>query len=93
MAVDVSQGGANTMTDLPVSLLNPTGPHGSRSAMTCHYRCGFACARRESNTSGSEHIGDVLTRALTHKATPDRAVATTAPLVLDLQSSARSTTS
>ena len=78
------------MTGLPFPLLVPTGPHGTRSAMTCHYRCGFACARRESNTSGSEHIGDVLTHALSRRATPDGRAAAVAAMVLDLAECARS---
>jgi secreted PhoX family phosphatase len=39
-------------------LLPPT--HGGRSAMTCIYRCGNACAHEAPNTSGNEYFGDVL---------------------------------
>ncbi len=41
-------------------LINETGPHGSRSAMTCHYRCGDACDQPVPNTTDNEHISDVL---------------------------------
>ena len=40
------------------------GPHGSRSAATCHYRCGNACDAPEPNTSGNPHISSVLRQAL-----------------------------
>ena len=41
-------------------LINPTGPHGSRSAMTCHYRCGDACDKPVPNKSDNEHMSNVL---------------------------------
>ncbi len=43
------------------------GPHGSRSRMTCTYRCGNACDHPEPNTSGNPHIGDVLQRAIARR--------------------------
>jgi len=49
-------------------LLNASGPHGSRSAMTCRYRCGNACDHPEPNTSGNEHIQDVLRVAVARRA-------------------------
>jgi len=49
-------------------LINATGPHGSRSAMTCKYRCGNACDHPEPNTSGNEHIHDVLRTAVARRA-------------------------
>lgn len=45
-------------------LLPAAGPHGSRSAMTCHYRCGDACDQPIPNTSDTGHIRDEITRAL-----------------------------
>jgi secreted PhoX family phosphatase len=36
----------------------------SRSAMTCAYRCGNACAHPAPNTSENEYFGDVATEAL-----------------------------
>ncbi len=41
-------------------LLPLFGPHGSRSAATCHFRCGNACFHPEPNTSGNEHIQTIL---------------------------------
>ncbi|MBE7324314.1 PhoX family phosphatase [Nocardioides sp. Y6] len=35
------------------------GPHGSRSAMTCAFRCGNACDAPVPNTSGAEAFQDV----------------------------------
>jgi hypothetical protein len=80
------------MSGVPVTLPILTGPHGTRSAMTCQYRCGFACARPMPNTSDAEHIGDLLTRALTRRATADGDGAATAALVLDLTLCARTST-
>ncbi|MFC6288036.1 PhoX family protein [Nocardioides sp. GCM10027113] len=51
-------------THRPLLPLFPTGPHGSRSAMTCHYRCGDACDKPIPNTSSNEHIQDVVARAV-----------------------------
>ena len=42
------------------SLLPLLGPHGSRSRMTCTFRCGNACDHPEPNTSGNPHIGELL---------------------------------
>jgi len=39
---------------------HPTG----RSAMTCAYRCGNACAHPAPNTSDNEYFGDIATDAL-----------------------------
>jgi uncharacterized protein len=83
-AVGAYQKGAELMTRRSFPLLNLTGPHGSRSAMTCRYRCGLACAQQEPNTSDSERIGDVLRRALTRRAMLDGGLAATAAMVLDL---------
>lgn len=40
------------------------GPHGSRSSMTCAFRCGNACDMPIPNTSGNEEFRDVAARAL-----------------------------
>ena len=48
------------MTQQPTLLsLTPVGPHGSRSAMTCHYRCGNACDNPEPNESGNQSSATV----------------------------------
>ena len=40
-------------------LINQTGPHGSRSNLTCHYRCGNACDMPIPNKSDNEHMSAV----------------------------------
>lgn len=42
-------------------------PHGSRSAMTCHYRCGNACDYPEPNTTDNEHISSLVERAISRR--------------------------
>ncbi len=42
--------------------------HGRRSAVTCHLRCGDACAQPVPNTSDNEHIRDVASAALSRRA-------------------------
>ncbi len=40
------------------------GPHGSRSAATCHYRCADACFKPMPNTSDNPEFHEVAARAL-----------------------------
>ncbi|MGH3370804.1 MAG: PhoX family protein, partial [Nocardioidaceae bacterium] len=47
-------------------LLN-TGPHGSRSSMTCLYRCGNACDHPEPNTSGNPHVSTLVESAIARR--------------------------
>lgn len=35
--------------------------------MTCHYRCGDACAQPVPNTSGNPYFGDVVNDAMTRR--------------------------
>jgi hypothetical protein len=42
--------------------------HGRRSAVTCHLRCGDACAQPVPNTSDNEHFRDVASAALSRRA-------------------------
>ncbi|NRQ34023.1 PhoX family phosphatase [Nonomuraea sp. NN258] len=43
-------------------------PHkGGRSALTCQFRCGNACAHEVSNTSGNAYFGDVVKQALSRR--------------------------
>ncbi|MGH8881694.1 MAG: PhoX family protein, partial [Stackebrandtia sp.] len=49
-------------------LINPTGPHGSRSAMTCRYRCGDACSQPIPNKSDNEDMADVIGSVLRRRA-------------------------
>ncbi len=44
-----------------------TGPHGSRSHMTCQYKCGFACDRAIPNTSDNPRVQDVITSAIARR--------------------------
>ena len=48
------------MSRTALSLLAAPGSHGSRSRMTCTFRCGNACDHPEPNTSGNPHIGEAL---------------------------------
>lgn len=41
--------------------------HGNRSAVTCHLRCGDACARPVSNTSQNEYFRDVASLVLSRR--------------------------
>ncbi|WP_148574039.1 PhoX family protein [Nocardioides caldifontis] len=54
----------NLLPLLPAS----SGPHGSRSAMTCHYRCGDACSQPVPNTSANPEFHTVAEQALGRRA-------------------------
>ena len=43
------------------------GHGGGRSAMTCAYRCGNACAHEAPNKSDNPYFGDVLEAALSRR--------------------------
>ena len=53
-----------TRTMLP---LITTGPHGSRSNMTCYYRCGNACDHPEPNKSDNESMRDLVEGAIARR--------------------------
>ena len=40
---------------------------GGRSAMTCRYKCGNACAHEVPNTSDNEYFGDIVDRAVSRR--------------------------
>ncbi|TDE18781.1 phosphatase, partial [Nonomuraea mesophila] len=43
-------------------------PHsGGRSALTCQFRCGNACAHDVANTTGNAYFGDVVKEALSRR--------------------------
>ncbi|MEU8364492.1 PhoX family phosphatase [Nonomuraea sp. NPDC048882] len=43
-------------------------PHkGGRSALTCQFRCGNACAHDVANTSGNAYFGDVVREAMSRR--------------------------
>lgn len=54
-----------TMRNLP--LLTQRVHQGGRSAMTCRYRCGDACAQPVPNRSDNEYFGDVVTQSLSRR--------------------------
>ncbi len=63
-------------------LLPGTGPHGSRSRMTCAFRCGNACDHPEPNKSGNQHISELLERAVARRTVLGSAAAGSAALVV-----------
>jgi uncharacterized protein len=64
-------------------LLGPVGPrHGSRSRMTCTYRCGNACDHPEPNTSGNTHICEVMAGAVARRSVLKAGAAGGAGMVL-----------
>ncbi|WP_244931293.1 PhoX family phosphatase [Nocardioides sp. W7] len=44
--------------------LLPSGPHGSRSRMTCLHRCGNACDHPEPNTSANSHVREEISKVV-----------------------------
>ncbi len=58
------------------------GPHGSRSPMTCHFRCGDACFRPVPNQSDHPHIADVVGGALARRSVLRTGAAGTGALLL-----------
>ncbi|MEV0588562.1 PhoX family phosphatase [Nonomuraea sp. NPDC050310] len=52
----------------PVRKFLPLISHqGGRSALTCQFRCGNACAHGVANTSGNEYFGDIAAKALSRR--------------------------
>jgi secreted PhoX family phosphatase len=49
---------------LPITPVGETSRHGSRSHMTCLFRCGNACDRPEPNPTSHPHIRDEIDKAL-----------------------------
>jgi secreted PhoX family phosphatase len=68
--------------DRPLLPLTPTARHGSRSRMTCFFRCGNACDHPEPNRSGNGHVQDEITTALRRRAVLQGAAAGSGALVL-----------
>ncbi|MCO1579519.1 PhoX family phosphatase [Crossiella sp. SN42] len=62
MEVRVSQGEQGHRL-LPLLPNHPLG----RSALTCEYRCGNACAHEEPNNSGNEYFGDMARKAMSRR--------------------------
>jgi secreted PhoX family phosphatase len=47
--------------------LIPTGPHGSRSAMTCQYRCGNACDHPVPNPTTGPEMRDIIEQTIARR--------------------------
>lgn len=65
-----------------LSLTPLANRHGSRSRMTCHFRCGNACDHPEPNRSGNSHIQDEITKAVARRSVLKGAAAGSGALVL-----------
>ena len=55
------------MTPHFLPLVGTSGPHGSRSWMTCKFRCGNQCDHPEPNQSGNPHVRDLLGKAVARR--------------------------
>jgi uncharacterized protein len=58
---------------LPLQVTRPVLPmhgrtRGSRSALTCHWKCDDACAKPAANTSGNPYFRDVVAAAVSRRA-------------------------
>jgi len=66
---------------LPLAAVN-SGPHGSRSAMTCFFRCGNACDHPEPNPTQHTHIRDEIATLVRRRSVLGGAALGTGALVL-----------
>ncbi len=55
------------MSHRPLLPLLTSGPHGSRSAMTCEFRCGNACDHPEPNPTDNPTFRDVVEASLARR--------------------------
>jgi hypothetical protein len=55
------------MTPHFLPLVGTSGPHGSRSRMTCKYRCANQCDHPDPNQSGNPHIQALLAKAVARR--------------------------
>ena len=55
------------MSRRPLLPLSPAGQHGSRSAMTCQFRCGSACDRPEPNPTDNPTFRSVVEASLARR--------------------------
>ena len=67
---------------IPLTPLSPSGPHGSRSNMTCFFRCGNACDHPEPNRTENGHIQDEIAKAVQRRTVLGGAAAGAGALVL-----------
>ena len=68
--------------DRRVLPLTPTTRHGSRSLMTCFFRCGNASTTRSPTARGNGHIQDEIATALQRRAVLKGAAVGSGALVL-----------
>ncbi|WP_309647310.1 PhoX family phosphatase [Nocardioides sp.] len=66
----------------PVTPATPSTRHGSRSFMTCFFRCGNACDHPEPNRSGNGHIQEEITKAVQRRSVLKGAAIGTGALVV-----------
>ncbi|WP_323791056.1 PhoX family phosphatase [Nocardioides sp.] len=78
---------------LPLTPLDRTGPHGSRSNMTCFFRCGNACDHPEPNRSENGHVQDEIAKAIARRSVLTGAAAGAGAMVLGLTAPATAATS
>ena len=72
----------------PIDTAGPQGPHGSRSNMTCFFRCGNACDHPEPNRSTNGHVQDEIAKAVARRSVLAGAAVGAGALVLGLGSPA-----
>ena len=70
------------MPSRPLPLVAVAAPHGSRSRMTCTYRCGNACDHPAPNVSGNTHIRELLSAAIARRSLLGGAAASSAALMV-----------
>ena len=71
------------MTQQPTLLpLLSTGPHGSRSHMTCQFRCGNACSKPIPNETDHPEFHEVAAQALARRSVLKAAGAGVGALVI-----------
>jgi secreted PhoX family phosphatase len=75
------------VTTLPdhklLPLLTAGGPHGSRSNMTCQFRCGNACDHPEPNQSGNETMRDLVEGSIARRSLLKAGAAGAGAVVVD----------
>ncbi|WKN49139.1 PhoX family phosphatase [Nocardioides sp. Arc9.136] len=59
-----------------------SGPHGSRSHLTCQFRCGNACDQPVPNTSTNGHVRDEISKAVARRSVLQGAAVGTGAMVL-----------
>jgi hypothetical protein len=73
---------AQPASSLPITPVGPSTRHGSRSHLTCFFRCGNACDRPEPNPTAHPHIRDEIDRALQRRSLLKRAALGSGAMVI-----------